>query len=278
MNLPYVLPRLVRHFMPERLTRFLLLRSVVIRPGLETSEPESAVARYVDILAQRGQSIKGTRVLLFGYGGRFDVGLGLLEAGASHVVLCERFAPPDDSHNAALMARYGKYLSEKDGRPRPRSDCMTLLQADVRDLSPSDDLPACHYVFSNSVYEHVDDADGITGGLARLTQQGGLHIHYVDLRDHFFKYPFQMLTYSSNAWYGWLNPTSNHNRLRLWDYRAIFQKYFEDVDIEVLARDEAAFERVRGRVRPEFLSGNLQDDSVMLIRVLAGRPRAQLRP
>ncbi len=273
LNLPYLLPRLARHFMPERLTRFLLLRSVVIRPGLETSDPSAAVQRYVEVLARRGKSLAGKRAMLFGYGGRFDVGVGLLEAGAAHVVLCEKYAPPDDEHNSQLLPRYGRYLQMENGSPRPAPEFMTLFQGDVRQLEPSQGIPVCDYVFSSSVYEHVGDADGITRGLAKFSGLDGLQIHYVDLRDHFFKYPFQMLTYSEKTWYGWLNPTSNHNRLRLWNYRAIFEKYFENVEIEVLARDVAAFQQVQARVKPEFVSGNLQDDSVTLTRVIASRPR-----
>ncbi|MCL4530365.1 MAG: hypothetical protein M1282_13240, partial [Chloroflexi bacterium] len=110
MNLPYLLPRVVRHFLPERLTRFLLLRSFIIRPGLETTDPQVAVGRYVDLLNGRRQSFEGKRVLVFGYGGRFDIGIGLLESGAGHVVLFEKFAPPDDAHNAALLEKSPAHL------------------------------------------------------------------------------------------------------------------------------------------------------------------------
>ena len=44
MNLPYLLPRTLRHFLPERIARFLLLRSVIIKPGLETVDATTAVA------------------------------------------------------------------------------------------------------------------------------------------------------------------------------------------------------------------------------------------
>ena len=273
MNLPYILPRMARHFMPEGLTRFLLLRSIVIRAGLETSDPDAAVQRYVDALNARGESIRGKRVLVFGYGGRFDVGVGLLEAGAGHVVLCEKYAAPDHAHNASLLPKYDRYLELRDGRAWPRSGVMTLLQADIRDVKTSDAMPAFDYVFTNCVYEHLDDVDGVTAALAALTRPHGLHLHYVDLRDHFFKYPFEMLTYSERVWRGWLNPTSNHNRLRLWDYRRIFDKYFGKVEIDILERDLAAFEKVRRRIRPEFLSGNSQDDSITLILIQAGQPR-----
>lgn len=273
MNLPYLIPRMVRHFMPEKLTRFMLLHSIVIRPGLETSDPQAAVSRYIELLNGRRQTFEGKRVLVFGYGGRFDVGVGLLEAGAGHVVLCDKFAPPDDEHNAALQQKYPAHLFLDKGRTRPRPEKMTLLQADIRDARPSDDFPAFDIVVSSSVYEHLDDVDGITRALASLTKPDGIQIHFVDLRDHFFKYQFEMLHYSEKFWFGFLNPTSHHNRFRLWDYRKVFEKYFENVEIEVLERQEAEFEKVRSRIRPEFISGNIADDSVTLIRVLVSNPR-----
>jgi hypothetical protein len=273
VNLPYLLPRVVRHFLPERLTRFLLHHSLVIRPGLETADPDTAVKRYLEVLNARSDAVKGKRILVFGYGGRFDVGIGLLEAGAGHVVLCDKYAPPDDAHNSGLLPKYDRYLFLENGWPRPRPEYMTLLQADVRDIRLSAEFQPVDLAVSSSVYEHLDDVDGITRALAALTKPDGLQIHYVDLRDHFFKYPFEMLAYSESAWLGWLNPTSNHNRFRIWDYRRVFEKYFGHVEIQTLKKDEAAFEKARARLRPEFVSGNLEEDSVTLVLIVAVNPR-----
>ncbi len=273
LNLPYLLPRLVRHFMPEGLTRFLLLRSVVIRPGLETTDPAAAVSRYVEILRLRGDTLRDQRVLVFGYGGRFDVGVALLAAGAGHVVLCEKYTPPDDHHNALLLGKYGDYLFSDHGKPRPRPERMTLLEGDIGEVHVSAEFKPLDLIISSSVYEHLEDVETTTRALAALTRPNGLHIHFVDLRDHFFKYPFEMLSYSDRVWRGWLNPTSNHNRYRLWDYRRVFEKYFERVEIDVLERYEHAFQRAKPRIRPEFLSGNLEDDSVALIQIVASRTR-----
>jgi SAM-dependent methyltransferase len=236
-----------------------------------------AVTRYTEALRHKGAALKGKRVLVFGYGGRFDIGLGLLEAGAGHVALCEKHVVPDDTHNVTLLQRYSAHLFLDRGRPRPRPELMTLLQADIREVRPSSDFPPFDLVLSNSVYEHLDDVEGITGALAALTRPDGLHLHFVDLRDHFFKYPFEMLCYSEDAWRNWLNPTSNHNRFRLWDYRRVFEKYFEIVELEVIERDEASFERTRPRIRAEFISGNLQEDCVTLIGLAASRPRKRDR-
>ena len=153
---------------------------------------------------------------------------------------------------------------------------MTLIQADIRDIHPSAEFQPVDLVVSSSVYEHLDDVDGITRALAALSKPDGLQIHYVDLRDHFFKYPFEMLAYSEKVWRNWLNPTSNHNRFRLWNYRHIFEKYFGKVEIQILQRDEAAFEKARPRLRSEFVSGNLQEDSVTSVLILASEPRKNI--
>src|SRR5512138_1590891 len=103
LNLPYLVPRLVRHFLPEKLVRTLLLRNVIIRPGLETSNPFAAVQRYVDVLSEQGRTFNRKRVLVFGYGGRFDIGFGLLKEGAAHVILCDKYTQPDDAHNRRMF-------------------------------------------------------------------------------------------------------------------------------------------------------------------------------
>ena len=82
MSLFYLIPRFIRHFLPESITRFLLLRNWIIQASLETNDSQSAVKRYVDALEANNKTIKGKRVMVFGYGGRFDIGVALLEAGA----------------------------------------------------------------------------------------------------------------------------------------------------------------------------------------------------
>ena len=269
MNLRYIIPRVIRHFLPEKLVRFLLLRNWIIKAGLETNDPVAAVQRYIEFLAERGLTLEGRGVLVFGYGGRFDIGYALLKNGAGRVLLCDKYALPDEDHNRRAFLHEEKYFALQQTGLRPRSEWMTLLHADVRDEEVCRSLEPFDLVISNSVYEHLEDVEGITQALAQLTKPGGLHIHYVDLRDHFFKYPFEMLRFSERVWRGWLNPSSNHNRYRIWNYRAAFEAYFKHVQIDVLARDEQAFRRAMPHIRPEFISGDMAEDSVSLIRVIA---------
>lgn len=277
MNVPYLVPRAIRHFLPAGLTRFLLIRSLIIRPGLETAHPNAAAARYVQVLHARGLSLAGRRVLVFGYGGRFDIGVQLLQSGAAHVVLCDKYAFADDVHNKALLPRYSEYIQSGAGHALPRPDRLTVIRQDIRELRASGVILPVDLVVSTSVYEHLEDVEGTTRALAALTAADGLHIHFIDLRDHFFKYPFEMLHYSEATWRHWLNPTTNHNRYRLWDYRRVFAFCFKKVDIEVLERDEAGFARAMSRIRPEFRCGNVKDDSVTLIQIVAEAPRERGR-
>jgi hypothetical protein len=39
---------------------------------------------------------------------------------------------------------------------------------------------------------------------------------------------------SERAWRNWLNPSTNHNHYRLWDYRKVFESCFRQVEVEVL--------------------------------------------
>jgi SAM-dependent methyltransferase len=272
LNLPYLVPRLIRHFLPEKLVRTLLLRNIIIHPGLETDNPIAAVKRYVDVLAERRLSFQGKRVLVFGYGGRFDIGFALLKEGAVHVILCDKYAPPDEAHNRRAFTSEEKYFLVENKGLRPRPEWITLLEADIRDVNVTREIEPVDFVISSSVYEHIDDVEGITRALASLTKPDGLQIHYVDLRDHFFKYPFEMLRFSESTWRRWLNPSTNHNRYRLWEYRNAFQACFEQVEIKVLTREEEAFRKLLPRIRPEFVSGRMDEDTVGVILVIASKP------
>lgn len=273
MNLRYILLRLIRHFIPEDAARFLLKRRWFIRPGLESSDPLAAVDQYIKVLTKHGREIKGSRILVFGYGGRFAVGVELLKQGASHVVLCDHFVLLDKERNLKLLSEYSDYLVMHEGEARPKPEFITLLHGDIREASVQSMIAEVDYVLSTSVFEHLEDVSGITSSLARLTAPQGFQLHFIDLRDHYFKYPFEMLTFSEGLWRNFLNPTSNLNRFRMDDYRSVFDAYFNNVEIIVTQRNEAEFRLVRPRIRPEFLTGNESIDSVGLIYVLASSPK-----
>lgn len=275
VNIKYLVLRVIRHFMPESVARFLLKRRWIIRPGLESSDPFAAVEQYIKGLSAYGKSINGRRVLVFGYGGRFAVGVELLRKGAAHVVLCDHFVLLDKERNLELLPDYAEYLLAENDDVKPRPEFITLFHGDVREASIQSQISEVDYVLSASVYEHLDDVDGITRALAKLTLPQGAHLHFVDLRDHFFKHPFEMLTFSERVWRNFLNPTSNLNRFRLTNYREIFDAFFQKVDITVLNRQENEFRAARSRIRQEFLTGDEAVDSVTLIHAFTEFPKGR---
>ena len=273
MNIRYLVLRFLRHFMPEGLARFLLKRRWLIQPGLESSDPFSAVERYVEILSLNGVTIQGKRVLVFGYGGRFAVGVDLLRRGAAHIVLCDHFVLLDHERNRELLSVYGTYLKLEQDKVRPQSEFITLLHGDIREDQIQREIEQVDIVLSTSVYEHLGDVAGITKALAKLTVPQGVHLHFVDLRDHYFKYPFEMLKYSENMWRNFLNPTSNLNRFRVNDYQRVFDASFQQANITVLERLMDEFNKVKGEIRSEFKTGEDAMDAVTLIHVIARQPK-----
>jgi SAM-dependent methyltransferase len=247
-------------------TRFLLRREIIIQPGMETRDPLAAVDRYEKILADHNITFSGKRIMDFGYGGNFNIGVELLRRGAEHVILCDKYAPPDDSRNRTLLPQYQQWLTENDGKVLPKPEQMTLLQADICDV---DTLEPVDIILSSSVYEHLDDVDGITAALVRHMKPGGVSLNFIDLRDHYFKLPFEMLSYSPEVWKRWLNPTSNLNRFRVWDYRGVFSKAFSRVEILITGSDEDAYRDADGRIRSEFRSGDEKENAATSIMVYA---------
>ena len=158
---------MIRHFLPEKFVRFLLLRNWIIQAGLETNDPFAAVQRYTHILTERNRSLHGKRVMVFGYGGRFDIGFALLKQGAGYVVLCDRYAAPDEEHNRRAFQHEEQFFSMQQDGLRPIREHMNLLQADIRDEHVLQTLQPFDYVISNSVYEHLEDVEGITRALSR---------------------------------------------------------------------------------------------------------------
>jgi hypothetical protein len=273
MNIRYVIPRFIRHILPDEIAKKLLEQRFIIKPGIETSDPTAAVQSYLDALTKNGFSIKGKRVLIFGYGGRYDVGLGLVEKGATQVVLSDLFTSPDPNRNRALLQHYPILLTEKEGIVVPKGNQLLLVQGNIEEKAIQEAIGKVDLVLTNSVYEHLVNVDNITRILAEMLLPGGAHFHKIDLRDHFFKYPFEMLTFSESTWRRWLNPSSNHNRFRYNDYMQIFERYFENVVMEVTDFLPEAFAKIKSKIQPEFLTGDDEIDAIGQISVFASNPK-----
>lgn len=257
--------------MPDKLVKALLNHQIIIKPGLETRSPDIAIARLKEDLSRLDYQLAGKRVMIFGYGGNPMFACDILKLGARKIVLCERSGFPDINVQSS-MAIDGDYFINVDGRIKPNPKYVDVLHDEITNIAQRLKYESVDLILSSSVYEHLGNVTAITQSLANITSRKGIHVHYIDLRDHYFKYPFEMLCFPENVWVKWLNPGSNLNRLRLSDYQLIFKQHFDKVEIDVLENDAEAFERARPNIREKFISGNNLTDSATKIRVTAKSP------
>jgi len=255
--------------MPENLADWMKKRKLIIKAGLETLDPKAAAERYLDYFRHENISITDKIILQFGYGGNILTACELLNAGAVKVIACERADFPSPIFNESIMHAYPDYFCREHNYIQPNPDFIQIIHEDIRKVADEQKIEKADIVISSSVFEHLDDVDGITQSLAALTKGKGKHLHFVDLRDHYFKYPFEMLTFSERVWVNWLNPTSNLNRFRLPRYEEIFKKYFSNVQIQIQESDLPSFLLIKNRIREEFLSGIDSINSATLITIEA---------
>ena len=213
--------------------------------------------------------MQGKHILVFGYGGRYPIGVELLRLGAARVTLTDLFAPPDDRRNDHLLPEFEEYLERKEGKVIPKGDRLVLVHGDIREISRTSSGAIYDGIVSTSVFEHLADLEGITSALSYLLKPKGCFIAFIDLRDHFFKYPFEMLTFAELTWRRWLNPTSHLNRLRLRDYQRIIDPKFTQTNWKVLEADVPEFLKIKHRISPEFLTGMDEQDAVTQAMVFA---------
>ncbi len=272
-NLGYLIPRVFRHFLPGPIANFMLRNKLVIKPGLETDQPDQAVKRYLEKMNKHQLPIYGKRVMVFGYGGNIIIGLLLLESGAKHVILCEQEKFPEPAINPQIVNRFPNYFIQSQNANIIKPELISIYHQDISQVKEIKPFNAVDFVLTSSVYEHLENPEKTTHALHALTSNRGCHFHFIDLRDHFFKYPFEMLCYSENTWRNWFNPTSNLNRFRIPDFRNLFKTYFNTVEIQTEERDEINFKKTLKRIRGEFLTGNDDIDCVTQICIICNDPK-----
>jgi len=271
--LRYWIMRTLRRNTPQRLVDMMLDRGVYLKAGRDTSAPQESVRAYEEAANRHGLSLAGSRICVVGAGGGFGIGIYLLEAGASQVILQEPFAPSRPWRNRSLISEelLSKYLVPSNGSWQPRDERILPVRERLEVLAGRE--PASFdLIVSNSVLEHVTDVELLIASAARLLKPEGLTVHFVDLRDHYFRYPFEMLCYREATWQRWLNASNTLNRWRLPAYREVFERHFAESHIEILESLPEEFERRKGRIRPEHLTGDDEIDAAAIIRVEGRRP------
>lgn len=267
----YLVLRTLRRWAPQRLVDWMLDRGVVLRAGRDTVSPDFSIETYREAGNRLSESIVGSDVLVFGFGGSLGVALALLEAGAAHVYLQDPYAPVRRARDRRLPAE--RMANFFNGGPKAWEidpSRVTVVRKQLPEFAA--DHPACvDWVVSSSVFEHVEEVEANVAACARITRPGGINVHEIDLRDHFFKHPFEMLCYSERTWRRWLNASNHLNRWRVSSYEEAFRRHFREVRVRTVMSLPEQLALVKGRIRKEFLTGDDGLDSVGVIVVEARR-------
>ena len=240
-KLEYVALRVVRRFFFGERSLHLLGRYLPhYRVNVGLTDPWAVAESYAADLAKVGVSVAGKRILEIGSGASNGPGYALAAMGAARVVCHEPYVRFDvglDAQNlAGLTVRFPKVKFNVVHR--------------IKDLAVIPD-GCVDAVVSNSVLEHVADPRGLFSELARVMTPGGVMLHRVDYRDHFFKYPFHFLMFSKFAWKWFLNPGDLH-RWRLDDHLSALAVTGFDTQLLACESDPEAFAQVADRLHPDF--------------------------
>ncbi len=240
-DLEYVALRLARRFCftADRLNalgRFL----PYYRVNQGQLDPWPIADAYADALARSSLPLAGQRVLELGSGATNGVGYALAARHDCRVICLEPFARFDPALDArlrsAVAARY------------PQADFSRVTR--LTDLAAIPDA-SLDIVASNSVLEHVADPAALFADLARVLAPGGVMVHRVDYRDHFFKYPYHFLKFSKRIWDRWLDP-GDLPRWRLDDHLAALARAGFRAALLDARRDQPAFDAVAPSLHADF--------------------------
>jgi len=240
-TLEYVALRVIRRFFFNEARLHALGRFLPhyrVNQGL--TDPVAIAEAYAADLARLGVSVAGQRILEIGSGAANGAGYALMTMGAAKVVCHEPYAALDVGLDAKHLA--GLALRFPDVKFSVVDRVQTL-----------DGLPdgSIDVVVSNSVLEHVADPSALFASLARLLAPGGVMLHRVDYRDHFFKYPFHFLLFSKFAWKWFLNP-GDLPRWRIDDHLAGLAAAGFATTILEAETDPEAFAQIAGRLHPDY--------------------------
>ena len=240
-------------YVPLRLLRRFVFRGAVLQkfasrlPYYEVSRNEVSsdpiVGEYEKYLAIAAATFRGADVLEIGAGRTNSVGHALASRGARKVTCFEPHAGFDADRDARLLAAIGR------GGPL---DAEALASRVVRVTSLAQVADASvDLVLSSSVLEHVRDLRQLIDELRRVLRPSGAMLHLVDYRDHFFKYPFHFLQFSSRVWERFLDP-GDLPRWRLSGQLRVLGEAGYRVEVLARLRDDEGFAKVARHLSSDF--------------------------
>lgn len=254
----YVALRLVRRFLfTEGLANKVARWLPYYTTNANEQRPIGVVEGYLRYLKPANVSLTGGSVLEVGAGRTNAVGYGLFRAGAGPVTLLEPFVPFDEDRDTKIRAAIPACAEVDTSKIRRIASFAEISTSSVDIL------------LSNSVLEHVRDLALFFSECSRVLTRGGIMLHLVDYRDHFFKYPYGFLLFEEETWSRWLNP-GDLPRWRLDDHMKAMQAHGFNVRVLERATQALAFESVKDKLAARFRNGR-QDIDVTFAALLSTR-------
>jgi SAM-dependent methyltransferase len=233
---------------------------------------------YNKILAHFEQKIENKIILEIGSGSCNPSALAFLLFGARRIILHEPFI---DKKDRSLLSKHALMLfnSLKDA-PVQRSFeevfagkeiNSDLVNIDCRSAYDTG-LPDCSVdiLLSHVALEYIKDIKKVFCEQFRIVRPGGCILHIVDLRDHYFKYPFEMLTFSNFLWKNVLTRLNRgggyQNRLRVDDYMRIIQGTgFSNLQWYPLSSNIENYQKIKSRIHADFAN---REDKMMAVETV----------
>ncbi len=280
-NLRYIAYRFLRRWVPPGLTYALASRD---KTTPETIGDDAWL--YARILQEQDIPLTGAKVLEIGPGTYNPFSALLFKLGVRKVHLQEPFVR--DLQPLKLKQRM-QYFWDHGPEAIPNAPDLeeiigddgfkpekVHLYAGMADKLPCPDSSQ-NLVLSSLVLQFVPNMSEVFDECRRVLREGGYMLHIIDLRDHYFRYPFEMLTFSRRVWEKYLTSLKGgrgyHNRLRILDYEELCRKVgFESIVLKPLGRDSEAYARVKPKLHPDFKAYSEKDMSVTMVALLARKP------
>jgi 2-polyprenyl-3-methyl-5-hydroxy-6-metoxy-1,4-benzoquinol methylase len=238
--------QLVEYIVLRMLRRFVFTYSFLLRFGrfipyfrvnVNQDMPEELVERYIRYmrdLNRRDDDWSEARILEVGAGTTNAVGLLLAHRLGCKVDVFDPYVQFDQEQTNKCIAHF-KMHDETVNRVRR-----------VQRLEGKYD-----FILSNSVLEHVKDIDQFFIDTKEVLKENGAMVHFVDYRDHFFKYPYFFLMFSKRTWDTFLNPGDLY-RWRLDNHLSAIEqgKLKYEIHESEIMNNEAEY--IEKRIQPYF--------------------------
>ena len=252
--LEYKIKRKIRRLLPNFFSHFLMEKGQLLKPSEGWYEYISLVDEFLENVEMDNDNFHNKTVLDLGFGGVFGLSCELLERGFKKVIALDPYAPIRKKGNKLVFKRYPQYFTDMKPKPQHIEVVRKTLEEYVLDNEETID-----FLVSNSVLEHIQNVESLIKSSSRILKRGGVSVHKIDLRDHFFRYPFHMLNFSRQQWEK-LNPPSNLNRLRYEHYNLIFTKHFVSNKFLIDERLPEKYKINENRLHPDFITDSVNKD------------------